>query len=85
MVCFWVFPGQQFYHLLRLGSVLASPFHHRQEGAEPSQDNSADAEGEEACCVALASHPVGCLTFVLGLLCLLVGAFEDWHSSQNLE
>lgn len=37
--------GQQLHRLLRVCTILASPLHHRQEGAEPGQDHSADAKG----------------------------------------
>lgn len=68
--------GQQFHSLLRLRSLLASPFHHWQERAEPGQNHSADAKGEWARMVAGLVSVILFLTFVLWLLFILLGVFE---------
>lgn len=61
--------GQQFHGVLCVRPLLAPPFHHRQERAEPGQSHAADAEGGGALCPPR-------LTFASLMPLVPSGAFE---------
>lgn len=69
--------GQQFHRLLRLCSLLAPPFHHRQERAEPGQNHSADAKGEGLLSALPGGwgRPLSSTGFVLGVPLKTTGGF----------
>lgn len=69
------FLGQQFYCVVRLCSLLASPVHHRQERAESGQNHSADAQGEEALGICYSEF---FLAFVLPFLTFGFLLFTLW-------